>query len=670
MSSAGETPRGQQPAEEFSPWKQVTADAVLWLVCMLLLVLFRAALIGIFYKKIDPHSGADAFVRCFTTGVRFDVRLATFAVLPSLLLTLIGFVHPLGRWHNWVRRCLTAVLIALCAVVFSSDVAYFSEYDDQFNHWIFGLVYDDRAAIFATIWHGYPVIKILLLGGLVTVAFTWAVNKLWRNTASRIRFSNSQGLRVRAFVVALLLGLTVIGLRGSVGMRPMQLKDAARTGDVFLNKVVVNPFLALRYAILQHLRLRSSRGLTAILPGGDIRGAAAALFPSTATATNLDEALEHSAPGATQPKPSHIFLVVMESYDYWSMQPGYTNLHLTDRMATFGHSGIEARAFISAGNSTQESLTSIISGLPFAGVLVNYQSISRQALPTSAPQIFKRLGYRTRFFYGGYLSWQRIGDFCREQGFDEVYGGDRMSQRLSGNEWGVEDETLFHFIAEHTGDEPTFNVVMSTSYHPPHNVDVVGKGFPLGMLQTNALCHGLSHRTLEVLGHLWYSDKCLGEFVDQCEAKLDRPLFALTGDHFSRAECIIPRPDLFERRAVPFVLYGQKALEHVQRPINAITGSHIDIVPTLINLTAPKGFAYESLGRDLLDPSLPQWGFGADAVFGTDFVLSDVDPGAYEDLDGKPLSPTSEMQELALHHRQLLALSWWRAMKGNQWPVQ
>jgi phosphoglycerol transferase MdoB-like AlkP superfamily enzyme len=560
-------------------------------------------------------------------------------------------------------------LIGACALAFSTDVAYFSEYDDQFNYWIFGLVYDDRGAIFTSIWKGYPVIKILILGTVATLAFTWVINKLCLKAGDRVRiFIAPQPSWLRAVAVVLFLGVIVIGARGSAGIRPIQLKDAARTGDVFLNKVVINPFMALRFAIVQHSRMRSSHGLTAILPGGDVREAAATLFPKTAPAVNLDEALRRVAPGAPQPKPSHIFLVVMESYDYWSMQPGYSNFHLTDRMATFGREGIESRAFISAGNSTQESLTSIISGLPFAGVLVNYQPIARQGLPTSAAQIFKRLGYRTRFFYGGYLSWQRIGEFCREQGFDEVYGGDKMSEHPSGNEWGVEDEILFRFIAEHTDDEPTFNVIMTTSYHPPHSVDVVAKGFQISTLQTNSLCQGLSRRTLEVLGHLWYSDKCLGDFIDACEAKLDRPLFALTGDHFSRAECIIRRPNLFERRAVPCVLYGRKALENVPRPTNAIVGSHIDMVPTLVNLAASQGFIYHSLGRDMLDSSQPQLGFGADAVFGTNSVLFNVDPAEYEDLVGKALNPTPETQELALRHRQLLALSWWRAMKGNQWP--
>src|SRR5204862_3901280 len=119
----------------------------------------------------------------------------------------------------------------------------------------------------------------------------------------------------------------------------------------------------------------------------------------------------------------------------------------------------------------------IISGLPYPNLPMNYEASLRGGVSTAIAPSFKRLGYRARFFYGGYLSWQRLGDFCREQGFDDVFGGDQMSAHITGNEWGVDDEVLFKFVQERTAQEPTFNVIMTTSYHPPYSVDLKSKGF-------------------------------------------------------------------------------------------------------------------------------------------------------------------------------------------------
>jgi len=172
---------------------------------------------------------------------------------------------------------------------------------------------------------------------------------------------------------------------------------------------------------------------------------------------------------------------------------------------------------------------------------------------------------------------------------------------------------------------------------------------------------------LRVLGHLWYSDKCVGEFVTQANSKLERAVFAITGDHYSRKQYVSARPthSLYEQLSVPLVICGPKALPNVHR--TSLAGSHLDIVPTFVNLAAPRDFEYHAFGRDLFDPSQTQAGYGCNAVMGPDFILKINDPAHVEDLHGNPKSDV-DGQALASRYRQLHGLGWWRAMKGNQWP--
>jgi phosphoglycerol transferase MdoB-like AlkP superfamily enzyme len=237
------------------------------------------------------------------------------------------------------------------------------------------------------------------------------------------------------------------------------------------------------------------------------------------------------------------------------------------------------------------------------------------------------------------------------------------------NEWGVEDEQLFRFVLDRTGSEPTFNLIMSTSYHPPYSVDVEKKGFDPNVVKSASLGARLSADQLRVLGHLWYSDKCVGDFVSEAERKLDAPVFAITGDHYSRKQYVYARPThtLYEQLAVPLVIYRPKLLENVHHPAT-LAGSHLDIMPTLANLAAPRGFEYHAFGRDLFDESEGQVGFGCNAVIGPDFILKINDPDHVEDLHGQPAKDV-DGETLALRYRQLHALGWWRSMKGNQWPA-
>src|ERR1019366_6130742 len=141
---------------------------------------------------------------------------------------------------------------------------------------------------------------------------------------------------------------------------------------------------------------------------------------------------------------------------------------------------------------------------------------------------------------------------------------------------------------------------MSTSYHPPFSVDLEAEGCPLKALPPElAQKYKASAEDLRILGHLWYSDRCVGEFARKAQSRLAHPLFATTGDHYSR-RCLNPHPTIFQRRAVPLVLIGPDILPPPPQP-GPMAGSHLDILPTLIELAAPAGFVYHAFGRNLLD---------------------------------------------------------------------
>src|ERR1700730_6632232 len=166
------------------PWRELVADMVLWLALVLLFVAFRASLFWIFSGELSQRPSGQAFLRCFETGLRSDTCAAMWGLLPSLALTLFSFFYPLGIWHQRIRRLTIVIVLTLCAVVFVTDVAYFAEYDDQFNHWIFGLIYDDRRAILTTIWKGYPIVILTLAAAAGVAISTWALSKLCRFASS------------------------------------------------------------------------------------------------------------------------------------------------------------------------------------------------------------------------------------------------------------------------------------------------------------------------------------------------------------------------------------------------------------------------------------------------------------------------------------------------------
>ncbi|SCX77741.1 LTA synthase family protein [Desulfoluna spongiiphila] len=646
---------------------ELQKDMKLLFMLILSLQLYRLFVLVMFRHAMAGSVGPSGYVLAFFSGLRFDGRVSALILIPTFLVSILCAFVDLKAVAAVVRAWMARIGLLMNAIVFSVNFMFVTEYKDTFNQWVFGAVYDDFGAVVKSAWTTYPVVTIVAVAALFYVAaLKLALASIKTPIFPETWFSFlGKSLPLKVVTMVCMLGIVTFCARGSVVSRPVQLKDASVTRDSFVNRMVLNPWSALRYTLKHHKKVASAAGLESILSGGDIEGAVETLF-GAASGGSLDNTMARTSRGAAAVRPKHIFYFVMESMDSWSTLERYRSLDLMPEMARLGREGLQVRSFISAGSGTMVSLSAIMTGLPDVGVITNYQPAAQTPFPTSMAPQFKALGYKANLFYGGYLSWQRLEDFALNQGFDACYGGNHMGDWLEGNEWGVDDGDLFDFILKQLDKEtPSFNLILSTSYHPPYDLDVYGKGFPLKDIPAELKEVYDGKIPLGTFGHLWYSDHELGRFVREAEKRFPKALFAVTGDHWSR-KFLNEHPTLYESRSVPFVLYGKEVLDGVSMP-SQVAGSHLDIMPTLLDLAAPEGSAYHSLGTSMLDPHRRQVGIGRGMMVTPGFMISGnrVERLPYAEEAEAPDS--SEVSRLVQSWR---ALGWWRIMKGGELPEE
>ena len=641
-------------------------DLKLWLFFMAFFLLFRCALVVTFRIQINASSTYQEVAAALLNGLRFDSVFTTYLLVIPLLFSIISAFAGTVHLADKVRIIFATAGVVLSTMVCVATFSYFKEFGDQFNHFIFGLIYDDRRAIVATIWKEYHVIPNALAMVLIALA---ALKIMYRFIRKPFLSPQSVDRLTPTLLHKIVAGLIIAvlfaaGVRGSLGRRPVQPRDVAITGDEFLDKTVVNPFMALLYAVQQQLEVANVKGFKVFLPDGDVKSAAQTFFSTGAAFDDLDRYMLRFAEGTNHRAPRHIFLIVGEGYSAWPLMKKYESLGLADGVRQLLQIGLKVENFVPSSGGTMSSLGVIVTGLPDAGVNTNYQTSARIVYPTSIAGIFKQLGYRTRFFYGGYLSWQKVGDFCRSQGFDEIYGGGNIGSWASSNEWGVDDEYLFGFVLKSVDDDrPSFNLILTTSNHPPYDIDVRAKGFKLREIPTELRSALASDINFIELGHYWYADRCIKNFALSVEQKLQRPLVVITGDHAWRKK-IIKQPELYEKTAVPLVFYGRDVLAGLALPPGA-AGSHLDIDSTLVELAAPRGFAYHALGKNLFDPAQRALGFGGTVVIGAEFIVDmEGSRKAYPLPGGKLPRVQPDVQQITRLYNDLHGIAWWRIMRG------
>lgn len=633
---------------------------------LLCLGISRGLLIWLNRHSMDGGTPGVEYFEAMATGFLFDGRIAAFLVTPSVILCALCLKLDLitaARRLTLGAGYLFTVLWVLFATV---TLGYFREYHNQFDPHVLGVVYDDFGAVVQTIWKTYPVIRgvlvlLALIGGLCWLLRKWLVLDFPR------RLPPAPGTIITKVLWTFgILLVLVVGLRGALMGRPLQEKDAGCTSDQVLNRCVVNPFFALHYAIGAHRRLMDSGGLEQYMKEKDLLPAARELAGRDDLET-VDDTFLRIAGGPTGPRPQHIFVVLLESYDGWTMMPEHSAWGIAPNMLRMGEEGGRVFRFVAASRSTMTSLSSVISGLADAGVITNERS--RPGHPpygTSIPAQMNGLGFETHFFYSGLGTWQRVQDFAKEQGFQHTHMGPDMTRSPGSNEWGVTDRDLYQHI-ERTirPDVPSFSVILTASNHRPFSIDLAKEGCEVTVPQSGYELFGEGNATLRMLGHHKYSDKCVGEFVEKMEAKAPGCFFVLTADHWGRA-FPGPRPTLMEQALVPLVL-RQKGRTFPD--LSKVGGSHYDLGPTLMELVAPQGTPYYAIGSNLLGEDPPSNALSRLWNIGPDAITSMVGARVTETLDGRLRSePPADLPEQIRRYNHLHGLSWWRLMKGNEFP--
>ena len=93
------------------------------------------------------------------------------------------------------------------------------------------------------------------------------------------------------------------------------------------------------------------------------------------------------------------------------------------------------------------------------------------------------------------------------------------------------------------------------------------------------------------------------------------------------------------------------------------------IAPTLIEVSAPAGFVYHSLGDNLLVPQR-RLGFGSGRVIGPDYLAEIGERVTIHPLsDQVPPTTAPDPEELRRLYNAWSGLAWWRIMKGNALPA-
>ena len=119
-------------------------------------------------------------------------------------------------------------------------------------------------------------------------------------------------------------------------------------------------------------------------------------------------------------------------------------------------------------------------------------------------------------------------------------------------------------------------------------------------------------------------------------------------------------PSTYERYGIPFIISGRGI--HKGTLLADSAGSQIDIVPTIIELIAPKGFAYMAIGSSLTTVNKRGVNYGF-WITRQAIGKADTVPLVPETVGGGA-PPAIDDQAMQDYINAVRSLSWWRPKYG------
>lgn len=624
----------------------------------LLLCIYRIIFIGGMHEYIAVDSDFSLIFTAIYSGAKLSLQTAGVLTL-CMLISLVA--EGFSKRLRWFRQVCSFCVLFITTLLFIARFPFYQQFHSGFNQMIFTAMHEDVYALFISLIEEFHLPLKLCIVVLLVCVLNYIFNKFIDKKWGFFKWSK---LKSKYRLIILLIGVYLLATLSLYGggwswKSGVNWENAGITNDTFLNESILDDYQSIYRAYANQMRMEACNGLS--FSAQNVRDLAKSLTNKDG-GNDLSIYLAKEATGDKIEKPKHIFVIVSESYANWPLLDKYSNLHIADNMKKIiaEDDTIYTSHMLPSGSSTVGALMTMVTGMANSNLYLTTmpEALANPYITATAPQM-KNLGYETSFWYAGPATWENIQEFTLAQGFDNFYSRGNIDPNATGSVWGADDEYLYDAIFKQIDDNKmTFSVILNTSNHSPFNIDLEKEGFDV-----SKVIEGLpdkeknNQELIKELGHFWYADKMASDFINKVKAKYPDSLFIFVGDHADRYN-IDKVPTMYERYSVPLIITG-KGIQKDLLPED-MAGSQIDIMPTVIDLIAPEGFTYYSVGKSLSENKLGQsyafW-ITADAIGNTDDL---VEKPQYFNREVLP-----DRTVLENYINGVRAISWWLGKYGT-----
>lgn len=575
-------------------------------------LIFRCVFFVHFWDVVHNSSFLDIGL-VFLNGLRFDLSVQAQILFLFILLSLVEPLNRFPLYRNFWKYTPLAIILYSISYL-TGDFIYFQNANKHLGYEGFVFRGKDFWQVFSSVF--IEDLPMVFLGFILICLFLYASIKILKKIPYEKDSSSVPKKALKAFLIVLIL---ILFARGGFQNSFLGTGNAIVTKDPLLNQFVLNGIFTTmidlrveKFPKIQEMHEVEALSITRELISSSDTEFVNEIFPIYRK---------------TKPKPGsgkpNIMLVILESWPAKYVSEEFSSKinekEITPEFNKLIQHGVYFPKFFANGGRTSNGLVSILTGIPDRpGISMVHTKYALNRF-TGLGNILKKAGYRTKFYYGGQLSFENLTPIIRHWGFDDLYDYESFEAagKFKKGVWGFNDLDVYNQIIDdlshESSSEPRLTVCLTLSTHHPFQIP--DKSFEL---------FPPDEEENKFINSIYYADYSIGNFINRFKELPDfnKTIFIFVSDHTSHRKL-----NYYEDRNIPFLIYAPWKF---QTGKNNRISSQLDVLPTILGMIEEE-FYFSALGKNVLtDPSSGQayiafgniYGWGEEDIFFMDTVDS------------------------------------------------
>lgn len=511
----------------------------------------------------------------FLVGFRFDLAAICMTMVPVILWSFWPWAERRHSLWATLSFWLYAPFFLLFMMMNLGDTEFINFVGRRFSYdalFLVGEMDAKMVGIIGSYWH------LSLVNFAAMAGFLWAGWRILHRPSRRIyRPVGKKEIPYYAVAVFVVLVVVVVGVRGGLQKKPLNIVNAHMFAAPILNNLVLNSTFTF------------------------IKSYGAETLSHEVYFSDRKEMLTHLNGAATGPsllegrrprQPQNVVVIMLESFGLEYMGGKEGGRGFTPFLDSLVPKSLFFKNAFANGRRSIEGVAAITAGIP---AMMNEPFISSHF----SSNYFVGLGsllaaqkYQTSFFHGGNNGTMYFDSFAKSAGFEKYYGANEYPTAADNDgTWGIFDEPFLQFM-KNTLDAtpaPFLSAVFTLSSHNPYRIPDQYKGkFPTG--------------SLPILESVAYADYSLQRFFEEAAKSpwYQDTLFVITADHTG----VVYHPENdnpLGRFRVP-VLFYHPGYEWPRGVDQEQIVQHIDILPSVMDFLGLEHKEVNYLGRSVFVP--------------------------------------------------------------------